>query len=206
MNTQDSEDIEIEVHPFEPWVPENARVLIMGTFPPQSKRWSMDFYYPNRTNDFWYMMGVIFFGDRSALLRRGTKDFDLERIKALLTEKGIALNDTGHRIRRLAGNASDKFLEIVEPVDLSALLRRMPECRALATTGEKAADTLAAITGTEAPNMGQHIYCPPLHIGENLMSNPLNIWRLPSTSRAYPLPLEKKAAYYRAFLHSVDII
>lgn len=206
MNTQDSEDIEIEVHPFEPWVPENARVLIMGTFPPQSKRWSMDFYYPNRTNDFWYMMGVIFFGDRNALLRPGTKDFDLARIKALLTQKGIALNDTGHRIRRLAGNASDKFLEIVEPVDLAALLRRMPECRALATTGEKAADTLAAITDTEAPKMGQHTSCPPLQIGDGLLSNPLNIWRLPSTSRAYPLALEKKADYYRAFLRSVDII
>lgn len=206
MNTPDIEDIEIEEHPFEPWVPENARVLIMGTFPPQRKRWSMDFYYPNRTNDFWYMMGVIFFGDRNALLLPGTKDFDLARIKDFLNEKGIALNDTGHRIRRLAGNASDKFLEIVEPVDLAALLRRMPYCRALATTGEKAADTLAAITGTESPKMGRHTQCPPLTIDENLMSNPLDIWRLPSTSRAYPLALEKKADYYRAFFHSVEII
>lgn len=196
----------MEVHPFEPWVPENARVLIMGTFPPQPKRWSMDFYYPNRTNDFWYMMGLIFLGDRAALLRPGTKDFDLERIKALLNEKGIALNDTGHRIRRLAGNASDKFLEILEPVDLRTLLRRMPDCLALATTGEKAADTLAGITGTEPPRMGQCVACPPLDIADGVYSNPLSIWRLPSTSRAYPLPLDKKADYYREFFRSVGII
>lgn len=206
LKDMDRKDIEVEVHPFEPWVPEDARVLIMGTFPPQPKRWSMDFYYPNRTNDFWYMMGLIFLGDRAALLRPGTKDFDLARIKALLNEKGIALNDTGHRIRRLAGNASDKFLEILEPVDLRALLRRMPDCLALATTGEKAADTLAGITGTEPPRMGQSVACAPLEIADGIYSNPLNIWRLPSTSRAYPLALEKKADYYREFFRSVGII
>lgn len=104
-----------ERHPFEPWVPDDAKVLIMGTFPPQPKRWSMEFYYPNRTNDFWYMMGLIYYGDRNALLVPGTKDFDLPRIKELLNREGIALHDTGRLIRRLAGNASDKFLDIVEP-------------------------------------------------------------------------------------------
>ena len=120
------EEIEIETHPWKPYIPCNAKVLIMGTFPPQPKRWSMDFYYPNRTNDFWYMMGLIFGGDRTVLLREGSKDFDLDRIKCLLDEKGIALSDTGRRIRRLAGNASDKFLEIVEPAPLFELLKRMP--------------------------------------------------------------------------------
>ena len=103
-------NIEIESHPWEPFVPANARVLVMGTFPPQPKRWAMDFYYPNRTNDFWPMMGLIFFGDREALRLPGTKDFDVVAIKRLLNEKGIALNDTGRRVRRLMGNASDKFL------------------------------------------------------------------------------------------------
>ena len=57
----------------------------------------MDFYYPNRTNDFWYMAGLIFFGDRRALLIPGTKDFDLPRIKRLLRDKGIALSDTDRK-------------------------------------------------------------------------------------------------------------
>ena len=57
----------IEEHPFEPYIPADARILIMGTFPPQPKRWSMDFYYPNRTNDFWFMIGLIFLNDRYAL-------------------------------------------------------------------------------------------------------------------------------------------
>lgn len=45
--------IPVEIHPFEPYVPDDARLLIMGTFPPKSERWSMEFYYPNRINDFW---------------------------------------------------------------------------------------------------------------------------------------------------------
>ncbi|MDE7401914.1 MAG: uracil-DNA glycosylase family protein [Muribaculaceae bacterium] len=176
----------LEIHPFEPWVPAGARVLIMGTFPPQPKRWSMEFYYPNRTNDFWYMMGLIFYGDRNALLKPGSKDYDLEKIKAMLTEHHIALSDTGYMVRRLAGNASDKFLEIVEPVDFHALRERMPDLHTVATTGEKAADTLAELTGTEAPKMGKYVDT----------SDGLRIWRMPSTSRAYPLPLADKAAYY----------
>jgi len=186
-----NDDIVTERHPFEPWVPDDAKVLIMGTFPPQPKRWSMEFYYPNRTNDFWYMMGLIYYGDRNALLVPGTKDFDLPRIKELLNREGIALHDTGRLIRRLAGNASDKFLEIVEPVDLEALLARMPHIRAIATTGEKAAGVLALLTGTEAPKMGEKV---------RWEERGIDLWRMPSTSRAYPLALDKKAAYYRRIL------
>lgn len=203
---EDGTGAEIEVHPFEPWVPDGAKVLIMGTFPPQSKRWSMDFYYPNRTNDFWYMTGLLFFGDKSALLRPGTRDFDLERIKNLLTDKEIALSDTGYRIRRLAGNASDKFLDIVEPVDIFALLRRMPDCKALATTGEKAAGVLASLLHTDTPSMGNCVKCDPDIPGEGTRRQPLVVWRMPSTSRAYPLPLEKKAEYYRLLFQSVGIL
>lgn len=186
-----NDDVVTERHPFEPWVPDDAKVLIMGTFPPQPKRWSMEFYYPNRTNDFWYMMGLIYYGDRNALLLPGTKDFDLPRIKELLIREGIALHDTGRLIRRLAGNASDKFLEIVEPVDLEALLARMPHIRAIATTGEKAAGVLASLTGTEAPKMGEKV---------RWEERGIDLWRMPSTSRAYPLALDKKAAYYRRIL------
>lgn len=180
-------EIKIEEHPFDAYVPRQARVLIMGTFPPQEKRWAMRFYYPNRTNDFWPMMGEIFFNDREALIDREHKTFRLEKIKELLEREGIALSDTGYRVRRLKNNASDKFLEIVEPVNLEALLARMPRLESIATTGEKAAQVIAALTGTEVPKMGDYV----------TGHNGLKIWRMPSTSRAYPLPLQEKAAYYR---------
>ena len=52
--------IPLEVHPFEPFVPTDARVLMLGTFPPKPQRWSMPFYYPNKINDMWRVMGLVF--------------------------------------------------------------------------------------------------------------------------------------------------
>ena len=72
-----NQELEIESHPWPPFIPEGAKVLIMGTFPPQAKRWSMDFYYPNRTNDFWKICGLLFLGDKDALLSTGSKNYDL---------------------------------------------------------------------------------------------------------------------------------
>lgn len=192
----ETNELPIESHPWEPFIPDGAKILIMGTFPPGQHRWSMDFYYPNRTNDFWPMMGLIFFNDRNALVDPSTRLFDLVKIKNLLTEKGIALNDTGRKIRRLKGNASDKFLEIVEPVPLYDLLTRMPECHTVATTGEKAAGVIAEITRSEAPKMGQM----------TLSNDGLRIWRMPSTSRAYPLRLEKKAEYYAEMFRQSGVL
>ena len=181
----------IENHPWEPFIPADARVLIMGTFPPGRHRWSMDFYYPNPLNDFWRIMSLIFMGDKDALYDKSTKKFDEEGVKRLAAEHHIALNDTARSAIRLKGNASDKFLEILEPVPLFELLSKMPNCRDIATTGEKAAAVIAELTGTKIPKMGEFVE-----------KDDLRIWRMPSTSRAYPMKLEIKAEYYRNLLRT----
>lgn len=142
------------------------------------------------------MMGLIFCGDRRALYAENGKDFDLTAIKQLLDEYGIALNDTGRKIRRLMNNASDKFLDIVEPVPLFELLKEMPECHTVGTTGEKAAQVIADLTNSEPPKMGECI----------VTSGGLHHWRMPSTSRAYPLALEKKAAYYETMFRDAGLL
>lgn len=197
---------EIETHPWKPFIPDGAKVLIMGTFPPQAKRWSMDFYYPNRTNDFWKIMALIFSGDKDALNSADGRGFDLDKIKALMTEKHIALNDTVRKARRLKGNASDKFLEMVEPVPIFELLSEMPECKAVATTGEKAAGIIAELTSTEPPKMGEMVQTTLVMPGSPVDGRPLEIWRMPSTSRAYPLALDKKAAFYVKLFKSLNIL
>ena len=196
MESDSSEYLPVECHPWEPFIPTGAKILIMGTFPPGNHRWSMDFYYPNRTNDFWLVMGHIFLGDRYALYDRQAKKFDPDAIKRLMAEKHIALSDTARKVRRLKGNASDKFLEILEPVPLHDLLAQMPDCHSVATTGEKAAGVIASITGTSVPKMGDMVTAPDC----------LEIWRMPSTSRAYPLALEKKAEYYAAMFRHVGLL
>lgn len=188
-----------ETHPFEPFLPAGAKVLMLGSFPPQEKRWSMDFYYPNFTNDFWRICGLLFCGERDFFTVTGEKRFDKERIKAFCNEKGIAMYDTACAVRRLKGNASDKFLEVVEASDIPALLSRIPECRAVAATGQKAADVIADTFGCGNPGTGGEC---PLYVG----GRELHFFRMPSTSRAYPLPLGKKAESYEKLFRSAGIL
>ena len=128
---------DIETHPWPPFIPEGAGVLFLGTFPPQPKRWAMNFYYPNRTNDFWKIMGIIMENNPEAFYDKANKSYHPEKIKEMLVKRRIALADTGIKVRRLRDNASDKFLEIVETLDLPALLETMPQCRAIGAAGEK---------------------------------------------------------------------
>ena len=190
--------VEVERHPFEPFLPEGAKVLLLGSFPPQKKRWSMEFYYPNFINDFWRIIGLLFFEDKDWFVDKVAKKFKLQEIKEFCAEKGIAMFDTATAVRRLKDNASDKFLEVVEPTDIPALLRRIPLCGAVVVTGEKAAQTLCAAFGTEAPAVGE--FSQFSFEGRNL-----RLYRMPSTSRAYPLPIQKKADVYRRLFADLGI-
>ena len=46
-----------ERHPLEPFLPENARLLMLGSFPPKRIRWSMEFFYPNLQHDMLRIVG-----------------------------------------------------------------------------------------------------------------------------------------------------
>lgn len=189
----------VERHPFEPFLPENAKVLMLGSFPPQAKRWSMEFYYPNFINDMWRILGLIFFGDKNRFVDITAKKFKLEEIVDFCTETGIAMYDTATAVRRLKDNASDKFLEVVTPTDIPALLMKIPKCQAIVTTGEKATDTLCKTFGTAAPSTGEYS-------GFNFEGRPMRLYRMPSSSRAYPLSLDKKAAAYRRLFSDLGMV
>ena len=183
------ENITIERHPLEPFLPAGARVLMLGSFPPKQERWSMDFFYPNRQNDMWRVMGLIFHENAHHFETADHRGFDRERIVDFWTEKGIALYDTACQVRRLKDNASDKFLEVVTPTDIIALLRQIPDCRAIITTGEKATSVITSLAQCLSPVVGTKVDI-------SLDGRELHLWRMPSTSRAYPLKLEKKAEFY----------
>lgn len=191
--------MEIEKHPSEPFLPAKAKLLMLGSFPPQKKRWSMEFYYPNLNNDMWRIFGILFFDDKDYFLNETRKAFCRERIIDFLNEKGIALFDTASSIRRLQDNASDKFLEVVEATDVTALLRQLPECKAIVTTGQKATDTLRQQFNVEEPKVGD--YSEFIFEGRAM-----RLYRMPSSSRAYPLALDKKATAYRIMYQDLQIL
>ena len=190
---------ETEQHPLTPFLLENARLLMLGSFPPQRKRWCMEFYYPNWGNDMWRIMGLLFFDDRYHFADNERKRFRKEDIVDFLQTVGIALFDTASVVRRLQDNASDKYLEVVQSTDVSALLKRLPKCTAIVTTGEKATDTLCRTYSIVPPKVGD--------FSEFLMEGrAMRLYRMPSSSRAYPLALEKKAAVYRVMFQDLRMI
>ncbi|MCQ2214223.1 MAG: uracil-DNA glycosylase family protein [Bacteroidaceae bacterium] len=189
--------MQIEEHPLEPFLPANANVLFLGSFPPPKARWSMEFFYPNWINDFWRIQGLIHFNDKQHFEADNEKRFDKDRIIAFCREKGVALFDTARKVRRLKDNADDNFLEIVEGTDVFALLEQMPECRTIVTTGGKASEELQGYFELHSikvniPKVGECVELP----------NDLRWWRMPSSSRAYPMKIEKKAEYYRLLVMS----
>ena len=188
-----------ELHPLEPFLPANARILMLGSFPPKRIRWSMDFFYPNLQNDMWRIVGYLAAGDKSHFLMPGGRKFDKERIEAFCRERGIALYDTAVEVIRLKDNASDNFLQVVREVDLAALLARIPHCRTLVTTGQKATDTLRAITGCGEPAVGESV-------AFEYAGRSMRFWRMPSSSRAYPRPVEWKAGFYRKVFEDNEIL
>ena len=198
-----------EVHPLEPFMPENARVLLLGSFPPPHERWSMEFFYPNFQNDMWRIMGLLFYGDKEHFVVPGQKCFDYDRVVDFCRRKGIALYDAAYMVKRLRGNASDNFLKIIEPTDIRSLLSRMPLCRTVVSTGGKSAEQIASILDVPVPPVGGsvHFTLPAVcraetKSGHASEARTVIFYRMPSSSRAYPLPLEKKATAYSTVLIS----
>lgn len=191
--------IPVELHPLEPFLPSQARLLMLGSFPPQKKRWNMEFFYPNFINDMWRIMGYLFFDDKNYFVDVDAKKFRKELIVDFLNDKGIALYDTACAVRRLQDNASDKFLEVVETTNVGLLLKQIPQCRAIVTTGQKATDTLLELFDVSEPAIGAY---SEFHFEDREM----RFYRMPSSSRAYPMKIEKKAEYYGLMLKEIGLL
>ncbi len=185
----------VEEHPFPPFLPPKAKVLLIGTFPPRKEKWGMPFYYPNFQNDIWRIMGMLFYQNPDALRRGTEKGFDPEKIKQVLREKGIALGTVVQKAQREKGNASDKFLHVVEEGNLPAMLAKLPNCQVLATTGEKATEIVLHQCSNPPKLPKSNTSVPVMLDGRHYQ-----LTRLPSTSRAYPMKLAKKAEAYAACL------
>ncbi len=191
----------VETHPLAPFLPANGKLLMLGSFPPPKTRWKMDFYYPNFQNDMWKIFGLCFFRDKNHFLNLESKTFKEQQIRDFLQQKGIGIYDTAYQVIRQKGNASDKFLNIHTLTDIEYLLHQMPDCHSIMTTGDKATDTLmlSMPKNTEKPQIGQAVCA-------YFAGRELTLYRMPSSSRAYPLALEKKAEAYEQLFRKSGLL
>ncbi len=185
--------MDIESHPLQPFIPEGARLLMLGSFPPARHRWSMDFFYPNFQNDMWRIFGLVFFSDKDHFVDNEARTFRREEIIKLLNREGIALYDTATKVIRTQNTASDKDLEVVTPTDLDSLLKRMPMLEGVVTTGQKATDLFTEHFKIAQPKVGESVTF-------EFYGKELRLWRMPSSSRAYPMKVDRKAEIYERVL------
>ena len=150
-------------------------------------------------NMMWNIFGLLFFDDVESLIDKSSNSFDQSRIQELLEMRGIAIYDTARAVRRLSGNASDKDLEIVEKTDIPLLLSHIPLCHDIVCTGQKSFSVLAEDYGVPVPKMGT---CNDFTITGRSM----RLWRMPSSSRAFPMPIAEKAAYYDKMMKTIGIL
>lgn len=113
---------EIEIHPHKPFVPPNAKALIVGSFPGKDHSASPgmnkknEWFYASKRNQFWNIISGVY---NEELLTTEDK-------KRLFTNHGIAIADILLRIRRKEKNNQDSNLEILEYNDkaLGKLLKQ----------------------------------------------------------------------------------
>jgi hypoxanthine-DNA glycosylase len=97
----------IETHPFKPFVPPNATVLIVGSFPGRditqrnidNDKW----FYGTKRNQFWDIISSVYDTELKT-----TKDK-----KELFNKAGIAIADIFLKVKRKGENNSDTNLEVI---------------------------------------------------------------------------------------------
>ena len=176
-------------HPLEPFLPEGARLLMLGSFPPDRRRWSMDFFYPNFQNDMWRIFSLVFFGKLDAFIATSGKAFDKDSIAEFLKGRKIAMYDSAGEVVRARGTAADAHLIVKKANDIASMLMSLPKCSAVAATGRKAAENIAAQFSLKAPKTGSSVKF-------SCGGREFDFYVMPSSSRAYPMPILDKAKIY----------
>ncbi len=196
---------DVEYHPLKPFLKQDTTVMFLGSFPPQRKRWCIDFFYPNFINDHWRIQGLVFYGDKNHFVDSGKKQFKINEILRHCEAKRLGFYDTAYAVRRLADNASDKFLQVVKATNMRKCLVKTPNLKAIVTTGTKATEIICCQFGIQViPQVNECVELTSDLV--ELNENKLLLFRLPSSSRAYPLALEKKAEAYANMFRRLGII
>lgn len=114
-------------HPLEPIYNQNSKILILGSFPSPKSRQEM-FYYANKSNRFWQVLGRVF--------REPVPQSEAEK-KDFILKHQLALFDV-IKACDIQG-ASDSSITNVEVNDISKLLKTS-KIEIIYTTGRKAYD------------------------------------------------------------------
>ncbi|MBK5191815.1 MAG: uracil-DNA glycosylase family protein [Flavobacteriaceae bacterium] len=124
-------------HPYEPFIPENATKLIVGTLPPprfttgELKVNDVDFCYGSRDGLLWPVLDKLFDLD----LKFENTNEAIEQRKRFLIKRGIGICDVVQSSQRDKIDASDLGMENVRLRNMTEILRQHPKIDTLLFTG-----------------------------------------------------------------------
>jgi len=124
-------------HPYEPFIPEDATKLIVGTLPPprfttgEFKAGDVDFCYGSRDGLLWPVLDKLFDLD----LKFENTFEAIEQRKSFLTKRGIGICDVVQSSKREKIDASDLGMEHVELRNMTEILSQHPKIDTLLFTG-----------------------------------------------------------------------
>ena len=123
------------IHPFGPLYDENSEILILGSFPSVVSR-EQSFYYANRTNRFWPILGKLF-------------DEEITDRRQFCLKHHIALWDVIYSCT--IEGSSDASIRDVIPNDIEGLIGKT-KIRAIFTTGSKSGSLYEKYIHTGLPH------------------------------------------------------
>lgn len=111
---------EEEEHPWDFYIPNGAKNLILGTFPTSKKNRinQVDYYYPNPNNLFWKVLCKLCPSGRYTDKHILNKE---ERI-SVLDKLNVGIADMGNRVFRHSESSSDNNLFVIEYTDILTIL------------------------------------------------------------------------------------
>ncbi len=118
-------------HEFEAFIPKDAKILILGSFPSKDSR-NSKFYYMNPNNYFYKILSELF--------QENFCDCSIEVKKELLTKYGIALYDVATSCSIIG--ASDSTIKDYELVDLKKIMENHPSIQQIFVLGLSKAKNL----------------------------------------------------------------
>ena len=125
------------IHPYPPYIPENATKLIVGTLPPPRfttgdlKDGDVDFCYGSRDGQLWVILDKIF----GLNLKFETTAEAISQREHFLKKRGIGICDMVASAKREKIDASDVGMMEVDLRDLVAILQKNPKIDTLLFTG-----------------------------------------------------------------------
>lgn len=130
MSWKKQDKYEVEEHPFDTYVPDKAKFLIIGTFPTHNSNFRFNFFYSGKDNSFWNIIEKVFKHN----FQHNTGDKAVEERKVFLKSNGIGITDMHEKCYRKNGFSTDENLFPIILKDIFAILDEHPSIKRIVLT------------------------------------------------------------------------